>query len=369
MEISWIILAAVSVAFALGAGLTFLSRRVAGQVGMVDQPAGRKSHGQAMPMLGGAAIWLTLLLMTLPVIAVVRIWAQQGIPGWVPESVAVHVSGAAMRSMQALGILLAVTVLHGVGWIDDRRGMNPWVKLAAQCAAALFVVLYCDVRVLTFAGPWVSCTLTVLWLVTLTNSFNFLDNMDGLAAGVAAICAAALLAAALAMGQWFVSGWCCIVLGAMLGFLLHNFPPAKTFMGDNGSLVVGFLLGVLSCMVTYVPAGTTELTTIVRGAFVPLCVMAIPLYDTASVMLIRFREGRSLMVGDNRHFSHRLRARGMGAARVALTVYICTACTAIAATVLPHTRTLTAAVLLLVQAVLAVMVIALLESSERRDDE
>lgn len=343
---------------------TVMFQRLSHRLGWLDHPGQHKAHAAPTPLLGGSAVFLGMLLPSLLAVSLARLLAGGGWPGWLPQdllpdAVRLHLPGAASRSLQALGILAAAAVLHVVGLIDDRRALGPWMKLLFQLLAAGFVVVFCNVRVLTLAGPWPSVMVSILWLLVITNSFNFLDNMDGLATGVAAICGGALLAAALSMGQWFVAAWLFVMVGALLGFLPHNFPPARIFLGDAGSLVVGFLLGVASCLTTYVsPDGGHAY----YGLLAPLLVMALPMYDTASVMFIRLREGRSLMVGDRRHFSHRLLRRGMSVRRVVLTIYLAAAGTAISAVLLAHTQGAVPAMLLAGQTVILLTMISLLES-------
>jgi UDP-GlcNAc:undecaprenyl-phosphate GlcNAc-1-phosphate transferase len=250
-----------------------------------------------------------------------------------------------------------------VGLIDDRRDLGPWLKLVAQVLVAVAVVVFAEVRILTALGGAASTVASILWLVAVTNAFNFMDNMDGLAAGVGAICAAALLAAAASIGQVFVSAWLCLLLGAQLGFLPYNFHPARTFMGDAGSMIIGYFLAVTSCLTTYVPPGQTYY---LYGVFVPVVLMAVPLYDAASVILLRIREGRSPMVGDRHHFSHRLLRRGMKVPAAVGTIYLCTACTAISASLLPHVADATGAVLIFAQVLIILMTVALLEWGESR---
>ncbi|GAH66428.1 unnamed protein product, partial [marine sediment metagenome] len=229
-------------------------------------------------------------------------------------------------------VLAGALLLHVVGVLDDWKNLGPWLKLLPELAICTgLVLLVRRVRVLTVLGEPASSMLTVLWLVTIINAFNFLDNMDGLSAGVGAICAAALLGASAAMGQVFISAWLILLLGALAGFLPYNFAPASSFMGDAGSLVVGYLLAVLSCMTIYVSPGETYY---LYGVFVPLVVMAIPLYDMVSVITLRIRDRRNPMVGDRRHFSHRLVRRGMNVRTAVFTIYLCTAGTSIGASLL-----------------------------------
>ena len=360
-----IVLAGVAIAV-LAFAISFLSvpiaQRMAHRFGMLDRPARHKTHARPTPLLGGCAILAAILLPSLLALSLASVWAARGPPEWLRDELARHVRGAALKAPQAIGILAGAFVLHVVGLIDDRKQLGPWLKLIAQLVVCTAVVIFCDVRVLTAIGKPLSIVVTILWLVTVTNAFNFLDNMDGLSAGVAAICAAALLGASASIGQLFVPAWLCVILGALLGFLPHNFPPARIFMGDAGALVVGFLMGVVSCLTTYVQPGQAYY---LYGVFVPLVLMAVPLYDMVSVITLRIRDRQSPMVGDRRHFSHRLVRRGMNPRRAVLTIYLCTAGTAIAASLLPHVDD-TGAILVFAQTVAILLIVALLESADAK---
>ncbi|MCK5114715.1 MAG: undecaprenyl/decaprenyl-phosphate alpha-N-acetylglucosaminyl 1-phosphate transferase [Phycisphaerae bacterium] len=358
----WAALGIIFVSFWISFWATPVAKRLSHRLGFLDTPDKHKTHGRPIPMLGGSAIFAGILLPSILGLAICCIWNAKGIPGWLPEKFAIHIPGVVLRAPQALGILAAAGVLHVLGLIDDRKNLGPWVKLIVQILVAVGVVVFCNVRIMTFIGTPGSIIISVAWIVAITNAFNFLDNMDGLAAGVAVICAAALLGAAASVGQFFVAGWVCLILGATLGFLPHNFPPARIFMGDAGSLVIGFLLAVVSSLTTYVRPGQTH---ILYGALVPLLVMAVPLYDTISVMLIRIRQKRHPMVGDRNHFSHRLTQRGMTTRGTVLTIYLCTASTAIAATLLPNVNGPAAAILLFVQTIFTLGIIAILEATDK----
>jgi UDP-GlcNAc:undecaprenyl-phosphate GlcNAc-1-phosphate transferase len=361
----WAALGAFAVALFLSAAGTAVTRRLAWRFGMVDLPARHKAHPRPTPLLGGCAILAAVLLPSLLVLALVRFWAAGEVPARLPAPLAVHVHGAAAMAPTALIILAGAVALHVVGLIDDRRHLGAWPKLIAQLAVCGAVVLACPrVRVLTVAGRPVSAILSILWLVVITNAFNFLDNMDGLSAGVGAICAAGLLGVAAGIGtvQVFVAGWLCLLLGGLLGFLPYNLAPARSFMGDAGSLVVGYFLGVLSAMTTYAVPGEPYY---LYGVFVPLVLLAVPLYDTVSVVALRLRDRRNPMVGDRRHFSHRLVRRGMGVRKAVLTIYLCTAATAAGAALLPRVDDV-GAVLIFAQTLIVLLVVALLESGEGR---
>jgi len=175
--------------------------------------------------------------------------------------------------------------------------------------------------------------------------------MDGLSAGVAAVCTAAFLVAALSIGQWFVAAALAMLLGAVLGFLCFNFAPASIFMGDSGSLLLGLVLGVLTIRTTYLPAGA-DFGAGWYAVFAPVIVLAVPLYDLVVV---------SPFVGDTNHFSHRLVARGMSKRTAVLSIYLITAATAVAAIVLPHVRSTFTAMLIFLQTLLILGVVMLLE--------
>jgi UDP-GlcNAc:undecaprenyl-phosphate GlcNAc-1-phosphate transferase len=361
-------LAAVGISLAISALATPITRRLAARTGYIDLPRAHKAHTAPTPLLGGCAILLAILLPSLLAIALATIWAGAGVPSFLPHELARQLPGAAAKAPQALIILAGALGMHLLGLIDDRKHLGPWSKLIVQAVIVTAVVVAADLRILTVlekmlgpTGKVLSTALSILWLLAITNAFNFLDNMDGLAAGVAAICVATLLAAAAAIPQYFVSAWLCLILGALLGYLPYNFPPASTFMGDAGSLVIGFLLGAVSCLTTYVSPSAGAGGGIHYQVLAPLVLMALPLYDTISVMIIRLREGRNPMVGDRRHFSHRLVARGMSVRSALLTIYLCTAGTAIAAALLPHVDGM-GAILILGQTVAILLIVALLES-------
>ncbi len=364
MILFWVGLGAMALAFAISLMATKLSQRVAVRLGMMDLPQRHKAHTRPTPLLGGSAILAAILGPSLLVLSVARVWMTTEIPAWVPASMIPYIGGVALKAPEAMVILAGAFAMHVVGLIDDRKNLGPWMKLIAQFIIATLVVVFCDdVRIMGAVGPTWSYGLSVIWLVAITNSFNFLDNMDGLSAGVAAICAAALLGASASIGQVFVSAWLCLLLGALAGFLPYNFPPASTFMGDAGSLVIGYMLAVLTCLTTYVPDG--EMMSAYE-ILVPVVLMAVPLYDMLSVITIRIRTGRNPLVGDRRHFSHRLLRRGMSVRAALLTIWLCTAGTAIAASLLPRVKDTAGAVLVFAQTIAILMIIALLESGDAK---
>ena len=359
--IFWAAVGATGLSFLLSLMLTTVVRRLALSWGFVAVPSSDRHHRQPTPLLGGAAMLLAMVMPSVLALALAAVWARTGPPEWM-QALAVHVPGVVSKIPVTLGILAGAAALLGLGLIDDRRRLGPWIKLAGQLAVSATIVLTCNVRLLTHLGEPTSSIASILWLVVVINAMNFLDNVDGLAAGVTVICAAALLAAAAASGQLFVGAWLCLLIGSAAGFLVHNFPPARIFMGDAGSLVLGYFLGVLSILTTYYHAAPSQR---LYGVFMPLVLMAVPLYDTVSVITLRIRDRRNPMVGDTRHFSHRLLRRGMSPRKAVLTIYLATGGTAVGASLLLHVDEV-GAILVACQTAVIVLLIALLESAGGR---
>jgi UDP-GlcNAc:undecaprenyl-phosphate GlcNAc-1-phosphate transferase len=274
-----------------------------------------------------------------------------------------YVGGLQDRTVPALVILAGGLVLHLLGLYDDVRPLSAAVKLAVMLAVGVWVALVGHVRMAEFAGETVSVITTAVWIVLITNAFNFLDNMDGLSAGVACICMALLVACGLLAGQVLVPALGCVFLGAVVGFLVYNFPPARVFMGDAGSLLIGYMLAVLSIMTTYYESGQD------RPPFalaMPVIILAVPLYDFVTVVMIRIREGRSPLQGDQRHFSHRLVEHGFSRRLAVLTIYLATLATGLGATLLPQAG-LRETVTIAAVVVLVLAMVAILESPVRQN--
>jgi UDP-GlcNAc:undecaprenyl-phosphate GlcNAc-1-phosphate transferase len=256
-----------------------------------------------------------------------------------------------------LAILGGGLVLQILGLVDDVRALGPWSKLAAQVLVAFALAAGFEIRAVEALGPGLSVGITVFWIVLIINAFNFLDNMDGLSAGVAAIAASIFACSAMASGQIFVPVMAWVLVGALLGFLMFNFWPASVFMGDAGSMVIGYFLSVLTVLTTY---QDSEQRLLPFGVLVPLIVLAVPLYDVTSVVIHRLRAGVSPFRGDRRHFSHRLVKRGMSPRAAVSTIYLATAATSVSAVILPRADWAMAS-LIFAQCVCVVLIIAVLE--------
>jgi UDP-GlcNAc:undecaprenyl-phosphate GlcNAc-1-phosphate transferase len=354
--------------------LTFAMIRIAPRIGFVDKPGLRKIHVNPKPLGGGVAICFAIILPMIVGLIIVNAFGSQiveHVSG--KEDITALVAGGQMQTPLSVGMIGAILALHVMGLIDDRKALGPFIKLIIQLLVAGVLVIGFNMRVLTaldqmlHLGRWPSVIVTVLWITAITNAFNFLDNMDGLSAGVAAVCTTAFLVTALSIHQWFVAATLALLLGALIGFLCFNFPPAKIFMGDSGSLIIGFILGVLTVRTTYLRPGQ-NFAAGWYSILAPVIVLALPLYDLIVVSIIRVSRGKSPFVGDTNHFSHRLVARGMSRRTAVLCLYLITACTSIAAILLPHVDSTFGAILIASQTVLILGVVALLEQHPLRQD-
>ena len=328
--------------FAVTAALVPLMMRVARRFDFLDHPGPRKIHTEPIPYGGGIAVAIGFLA-TLGV----HHLAARAVPE--PSFKLVPVPVFALGS-------LAILVL---GLIDDRRRLSARFKLLVQAIVATGVALG-GARLQLFGAPDPVCVaVTVLWILGVTNAFNLLDHMDGLSSGVALLSGAAFLFVAVQTGQLFIGSILVPLLGACAGFLLFNFPPARIFLGDAGSLFIGFWLSCLTISFTFYSAHYALYTY-----FVPVAVLAVPLFDTGSVVAIRLLRRRPIFEGDTNHLAHRLTKLGMSRRLAVLTIYALTLLAGLSALLLYHVQE-RGAVLILVQLLLTFGIITILEAAGR----
>ena len=283
------------VAFAVVVLLTPAVGGMARRLGVVDAPGGRRVNQLPVPRLGGLALFLGLI---------------------VPALAFLH------ASHENRGLLLGAAVAVTVGIVDDFRGLPWYAKLAGQGAAAGVVAgfgIWVDRFTLPFVGihslpSSVGIPVTIVWIVAIMNMVNFLDGLDGLAAGVAAIAGLTFSVIALSLGKVDAAVLSAIVFGACLGFLRHNFYPARIFMGDSGALLLGYVLGAVSVQGLLKTAATVAL-------FFPLLVLAVPIVDTTFVVVRRLKHGESVFEADQAHLHHRFLRRGFSQRRAAVTIW------------------------------------------------
>jgi UDP-GlcNAc:undecaprenyl-phosphate/decaprenyl-phosphate GlcNAc-1-phosphate transferase len=345
--------------------LTWLMRRVAPRIGLLDQPNARKVHVIPTPLGGGLGIAGGVLIPLATVQCALWAASRQLLPAnWIPSDLAEHLSGATSRAGQLWTIVLAGVVISILGLIDDRRALGWKPKLFVQFAVAIALVA-AGIRATLFVSvPWIGWIVTVLWIVVLTNSFNFLDNMDGLSGGIGLI-AATLFAVIMLTGtgepHWFVAGFLLLLAGSLGGFLFHNWPPARIFMGDTGSCLIGVWIACMTVVGTFYDYGRTGTHVILA----PLCILAVPLYDFCSVVLIRLSQGRSPFHADKCHFSHRLVELGMTRKQAVLTIHLVTVTTGLGGLLLYEVKGWPAALLVMLLELCLLAVIAILETAGR----
>ena len=277
-------LVAFTVALVSSLGLTIPVRQLALRVGMVDQPGPRKVHLQPIPLLGGLAIYLGVLIALL-----------------------VSLRGPALA--QVLGIFAGATLVGVVGILDDRGLLHHQIKLFGGMPAAAVILLATGIRAQVFseywpgtAAVWADTALTLVWVVGITASFSILDHMDGLCAGIAAVASLFFAIFALESGQLLVSTMSAAVFGAAAGFLRWNFKPAKIFMGDGGAMFLGFLMATLALKLRPVMAGGPH------GAWlVPIFILGATIFDTTLISISRSRRGFIPFTTPGKdHTAHRL---------------------------------------------------------------
>jgi UDP-GlcNAc:undecaprenyl-phosphate GlcNAc-1-phosphate transferase len=281
---------ALVVGFAASLGFTPLSRQIAMRLGVVDKPNYRKIHHDHKPLMGGLAIYLAFGL------AVILFAPPQHI--------------VELGAMLAGASLLAV-----IGLLDDRYNLSARTRFIAMGIAASGMIA-AGVQLDWFHTPLLDYPLTLFWIIAITNALNFLDNMDGLTAGLSAISAGVFLAIALSQGLILVSILAAALLGSAIGFLAYNFNPASTFMGDMGALVLGFVLSILAIKIDYWAQPPSAAWAI------PLLALAMPIFDINLVIFTRLAEKRSPLEAGKDHTSHRLMALGLTQRKTLIVMYI-----------------------------------------------
>lgn len=351
--------------FAVASLVTAVMRRLAPRLGLLDQPNARKVHVVPTPLGGGVGILFGIIVPLLAAqIAAAVLSRRDPVPDWLPAELARHVAGVAHRAGELWSIVFAGIIISALGLADDLHALRWQPKLAVQFLVAAGLVAGGVRATLFVQAPWIGWLLTILWIVVLTNAFNFLDNMDALSGGIAFIACsifALMMLTGTSQPHWFVAGFLLILAGSIAGFLLHNWPPAKIFMGDTGSCLIGLLLACMTVVGTFYDYETHSPHVILA----PLCVLAVPLYDFSSVVLIRLRQGRSPFHADKCHFSHRLVEMGLSRLHAVLTIHLVTLTTGFGGLLLYQVEGWPGALLILALILCILAVIAILEFAGR----
>jgi UDP-GlcNAc:undecaprenyl-phosphate GlcNAc-1-phosphate transferase len=315
------------------------------RAGLMDHPGERKIHHSPIPLAGGLAVMTGLVAPTLLAWLALQ-WLGLGgglqailpppeapaSPGATPLLLDSHAAfllrhGFSRRGGELAGILAGAFGMLAIGWLDDKFELRPRTKSAGQFLVAALVAAS-GARITLFVPSLLfSYAITILWILTLVNALNFMDNMNGLCAGLGAIGAWCFGVRAAAQDQYLVALIALLSFGALLGFLPYNFPRARVFLGDAGSHLVGYLLAVLAIL----PHFYTSKRPGPRWAvLIPLFVLAVPLLDLVWVVLLRWRLGKPFYQGDTNHLSHRLVRLGLSPTEAVLLIWLAAACCGLA---------------------------------------
>jgi len=293
-----------SIALAVAYFITPRVMDLAIKVGALDAPNDRNVHKGMIPRMGGLAIYVAFVLAVLA---------------------SMHIN------REIMGLLVGGTVILIVGIIDDLQPLPPKVKLLGQIIAAAVLVMF-DIRIEWLTNPfgdmiyvdYLAIPLTILWVVSLTNTVNLIDGLDGLAAGVSTIASVTILLVALQNNFWTVAILTSALAGSAFGFLQHNFNPAKIFMGDTGSMFLGYMLAAISILGAVKSAATIAL-------IVPIVALGLPILDTAFAIIRRYMSGRPIFKPDKGHLHHRLLEMGLTQKQAVLLMYVISGCLGLSA--------------------------------------
>jgi UDP-GlcNAc:undecaprenyl-phosphate GlcNAc-1-phosphate transferase len=298
-------------------------RRWCLRTGHIDEPGHRKIHEQPIPLAGGLAVATGLLIPAVLASLLLcwpeaRQWLHTSLQGATPGDPAFLLKhGLERRALELTGILAGAIGMLALGWLDDQRELRPKPKFIGQFLVA-FLVAASGARITLFVPNVVfHYAVTIFWILTVVNAFNFMDNMNGLCTGLGAIGAWYFATIAAAQGQYLVGLIAFLAFGALAGFLPYNFPRARAFLGDAGSHLVGYLLAVLAVL----PHFYTSHRPRHLAVLIPLLVLAVPLFDMGWVVILRWRIGQPFYVGDTNHLSHRLVRAGLTRTQSVLVIW------------------------------------------------
>ncbi|MCX7704216.1 MAG: undecaprenyl/decaprenyl-phosphate alpha-N-acetylglucosaminyl 1-phosphate transferase [Planctomycetota bacterium] len=328
----WIFIYIGAVAFLCSYILTFFCRWLSVKLRILDFPdEEKKLHRQPIPLLGGLAIFLSYLLVIFGHIFLSHYLGESALwHKWIPDIIERYSEGAYLNLKLLLPIAGGGLVFFLIGLLDDLKTLPVWMRFFLEFGVS-GALLLAGIRFgLGFLPDYLALAATCIWIVGIANAFNLLDGLDGLASGVAAICALILALVTGRANQPLHSLLSLTIAGSASGFLMHNWFPAKIYLGSSGSLFLGYSLAVSTVVATFSIEGASAAFPILM----PILLLAVPLYDTASVVLIRLKERHPIFKGDRRHIHHRLLNAGFSEKGSVLFIWCLTLMTGIAAALL-----------------------------------
>ncbi|MBP7021884.1 MAG: undecaprenyl/decaprenyl-phosphate alpha-N-acetylglucosaminyl 1-phosphate transferase [Planctomycetes bacterium] len=336
-------------AFVLSAFFVWIVKKYACYWGLSDIPSERKMHDHIIPRGGGIGIFLGM--MSAYFLAWLLLYYFDIYFPFIEE----YLNQKPFFWRDVTIIVIGAIIVFLTGLLDDFFDLSPWTKIMLESLVAFFLIAY-DIRITLFINNFLfSAIITWAWVLLITNSFNLLDNMDGLSAGVAFIASTFLLIVAIQTNQWLCAFLLIGLLGSILGFLCYNFPPVTIFMGDSGSLTLGYMMSVLTIYMTFSYSSIFPVT-------LPVLVLAVPLFDTFTVIILRLQLKVSIFKADKRHFSHRLVNLGLTPKRSVLLIYFLTFATGLSALLL-YQLTYIGSLIVILQMFVILLIIHTLEQA------
>jgi len=362
-----VIICAFLASFVITLALIPLVRKLSLKANFVDMPGERKVHVQPIPLGGGIAIFLGIIL-TFTLAIVIAYFFKDSLS----EQIRNNLPGLFKTLPQLLIIFLGAAAMFALGIFDDVKKLSASTKFLFEIIISIFVIAN-GVSFSLFMEPWgvwgqiVSGVITLFWMILVTNSFNLLDHMDGLSSGIAAITSIIFLIIAVRTEQYFIASFLIAIIGSCFAFLIFNFHPAKIFMGDAGSLLLGYFIAVLTVLFTFYKEHHSYYPLLT-----PILVVAIPIFDTLVVTVIRAKHKKPLFRGDKNHVAHRLISLGMKTPQAVVFIYALTLCTGLSAILLyclstdPLVNTV-GALLIFSQVILLLTIVTILEFTGRKN--
>ena len=313
VNILWLCAVTVVLAALATALVTPLVRRLSFALGVFDEPDdARRVHQQPTPRLGGVAIFVGFMLALFTTLNLA-----------LTHSYVIHHYLGTRDLARLIGLLFGGTLMMGVGFWDDIMGMRPARKFLAQLIVSLVAIVFYGFTIAGFKLPhygfvelgWFAVPFSIFWYLGMVNAINFMDGLDGLVAGLAVIASVTMTVVSLWKGQYLVAITMCALAGSAIGFLPYNYNPARIFMGDGGSFFIGFVLASAAVM-------GTEKSAVAISLAVPLLILAVPILDTAHVIVRRLHKGAPLFAADRAHTHHRLLDLGLSQRQAVALYYV-----------------------------------------------